>query len=170
MNLEESLIQSRTDSKAFKYVYDLTISRVYSFVLLRTKDKALALDICQEIYLALWNALSGFQYVDEHHFYAYLFQIARRQVWKARKKARATLSLDEAFDIPDEGDYFADYRALLGQVEKLKEKERLCIELRYFEDRKFSEIAEALGTSENNAKVIHHRAIKKLKESVSKYE
>lgn len=170
MNLEQSLSRAMHDNTAFKEVYDLTISRVYSFVLLRTRDRALALDICQDIYLSFWNSLAGFQYISEPHFYAFLFKVARGRLAKARVKIRPTVDLDEVFDIPDEGDEPEDYRMLLSKIEELKENERLCIELRYFEDLKFQDIALVLGISESNAKVLHHRAIKKLRESIKKYE
>ena len=83
---------------------------------------------------------------------------------------RETVELDETYDIPSEDGEREDYRVLLEKVRNLKENERLCIELRYFKDLKFQEIAEILGVSENNAKVLHHRAIKKLKEDLQIYE
>jgi RNA polymerase sigma-70 factor (ECF subfamily) len=170
MNLEQSLNQARGDNTAFKEIYDLTIGRMYSFVLLRTKNRAQALDICQDIYLSFWNALPGFHYMGEPHFYAFLFKIARRQISKARMKVHATVELDEVFDIPVEEDEKEDYRTLLGKVRNLKENERLCVELRYFKDLKFQDIAEILGISENNTKVLHHRTINKLRKDLQNYE
>lgn len=170
MNLEQCLSMAKEDNLAFKEIYDLTISQVYSFVLLRTKDKAQALDICQNIYLSFWNSLPNFHYMGEPHFYAFLFKIARRQISKARIKIRSNVDIDEVFDIPAEEGVKEDYRALLGQVENLKENERLCIELRYFKDLKFQDIAGVLNISENYAKVLHHRAIIKLRENVHIYE
>jgi len=170
MNLEQCLSRALEDNTALKEIYDLTISQVYSFVLLRTRDRAQALDICQNIYLSLWNSLPRFRYMGEPHFYAFLFKIARRQISKARMKIHPTVELDEVFDIPAEEDIREDYRALLGKVENLKENERLCIELRYFKDLKFQDIARVLGISENNAKVLHHRAINRLREDLQVYE
>ena len=170
MNLEQSLSLAREDNSAFKEIYDLTISQVYSFVLLRTKDKAQALDICQDIYLSFWNSLPRFQYMGDPHFYAFLWKIARRQISKARMRTHSTVELDEVFDIPEEESIKEDYRMLLGKVEGLKENERLCIELRYFKDLKFQDIAGVLNISENYAKVLHHRAITKLREDLKIYE
>ena len=39
----------------------------------------------------------------------------------------------------------------------------LLIELRFFEERPFSEVAEIIGITENNAKVKTYRAIDRLK-------
>lgn len=169
MNLEQSLSRASEDNAAFKEIYDLTISQVYSFVLLRTKDKAEALDICQNIYLSFWNSLPSFEYMGEPHFYAFLWKIARRQLSKARIQAHPTVKLEEVFDIPEEEIIKEDYRTLLGKVEGLKENERFCIELRYFKDLKFQDIALVLDISENYAKVLHHRAITKLREDLKIY-
>ena len=45
----------------------------------------------------------------------------------------------------------------------LSEDEYMIIELRYFEERPFSEVGEILGITENNAKVKTYRIIEKLK-------
>lgn len=164
MNLEYSLKEARVDSTAFKEIYDLTINRVYSFVLLRTGDKEVALDICQNVYLSLWQSLGRFKYMGEAHFYSYLFKITRGEISRARKKIKPTVELEELYDIPVEDPAHEDYRALIREMNELKEEERTCLELRYFQDLKFKEVGETLGISENYAKVLHHRAIGKLKD------
>jgi len=169
MNLEQTLERAVADNSAFKEIYDLTINRVYSYVLLRTKNKNETLDICQEIYLSFWQSLPGFTFISEPHFYGFLFTVARRKLIKARIKNKETVSLDEVFDIPGEAENHEDYRLLLKTLQNLKERERICLELRYFEDLKFSDIADTLGIKENHAKVLHHRAIKKL-EKMLKHE
>jgi len=170
MDLEKCLNKAKLDESAFKEIYDLTINRLFSFVLLRIRDKSEALDVVQDIYLSLWKSLDNFIYISEPHFYAFLFKVARRQLIKARAKIKDTVEFDEIFDIPVEGDEREDYRVLLSQIKRLNIKEQVCIELRYFEDLKFKNIAEILNTTESNTKVLHHRAIKKLKELMNDYE
>lgn len=170
MNLEQILKNASEDNLAFREVYDLTIKRVYAYVFLRVRNRDLALDICQNIYLALWQSLKNFKFISEPHFYSFLFTIARRQVSKARSKIKTTVTIDEGFDIQAPEVEKEDYRVLLASVRNLKENERLCIELRYFKDLKFQDIAVILGTTENNAKVIHHRAIQKLKRELNIYD
>jgi RNA polymerase sigma factor (sigma-70 family) len=170
MNLEQILGRVREDDSAFREIYDSTINRLYSYVLLRVKDRAMALDVCQDIYLSLWKSLPKFKYISEPHFYSFLFTVARRQLIKARAKMKDTVELDEIFDLPTEEVEKEDYRILLTSVQNLKDRERLCIELRYFKDLKFQEIAEVMNISENHAKVFHHRAMKKLRAELSNYE
>ncbi len=169
MNLEQMIEAAKANDAAFKEIYDLTINRVYSFVLLRIRDRSEAHDICQDIYSSLWKMLPKFKYISDAHFFAYLFQIARRTLIKARMKWKGQVDLEEIYDLPSNEKGPEDYRILLSCLQKLKDNERTVLELRYFEDMKFGEIAAMLGVTENNAKVLHHRAIQKLKDMLQMY-
>jgi RNA polymerase sigma-70 factor (ECF subfamily) len=48
-------------------------------------------------------------------------------------------------------------------LEKLEQDELYMIELRFFEERPFKEIADILGITENNAKVRTYRILEKMK-------
>jgi len=52
-------------------------------------------------------------------------------------------------------------------LECLSERERLVIQLSYFEDISFVEIADTLGTSRQNVSQIEKRALKKMKAKLS---
>lgn len=170
MDLEHTLEKAKRDHSGFKEIYDLTISRVFSFVLLRTQNREEALDICQDIYLSFWSSLPKFRYMGDAHFFSFLFLVSRRQIIKARIKKKDNISLDDIYDIESPEAEKEDYRFLLKQVGRLRDKERMCIELRYFEDLSFSQIAESMDIQENNAKVLHHRAITKLREFLPNHE
>jgi RNA polymerase sigma-70 factor (ECF subfamily) len=170
MDLENILKKAEIDNSEFKEIYEATISRVFPFVLSRTKDREVALEICQDIYTSLWKSLPRFTYISDAHFFSFVFTVARRQIIKARIKRREFVSIDEIMDIPSEEHEKEDYRLLTKSLESLKEKERLVLELRYFSDFSFQEVGEALGIKEGNAKVIHHRAIQKLQTILHDYE
>jgi RNA polymerase sigma-70 factor (ECF subfamily) len=162
MDLQDSLRRAQEQETAFKEIYDLTIDKVYGFALARLGSKELAKDLCQNVYLALWRALGRFKYISDAHFYAFLFKIVRRQLFRARNTKLVTIELDESWQVAAPAKPWEDYRQLMLVVQGLKPKEQTCIQLRYFQDWKFQDIALALNVTENNAKVIHHRALKKL--------
>ena len=56
---------------------------------------------------------------------------------------------------------------MLGALENLKGDDMQLIEMRFFEQRSFKEIAEILGMTENNAKVKVHRILERLKRRLS---
>ncbi len=58
-------------------------------------------------------------------------------------------------------------RKMLGALENLKGDDMQLIEMRFFEQRSFKEIADILGMTENNAKVKVHRILERLKRRLS---
>lgn len=170
MDLKDTLERAKTSDSAFREIYDETIDRVFRYVLTRTRDREISKEISQEIYLSFWKSLPKFKYISDAHFYAFLWQVVRRQLIKARLRSSDNISLETIYDIPDEETPKEDYRFLLRALTDLKERERLVIELRYFSNLTFEEVAESLGINEPHAKVLHHRAIAALKEKFSEYE
>lgn len=170
MSLEEILQKTKTDEAYFKSLYDLTVKRVFSYVVARTRDKEKAKEISQEVYLSLWKSIPNFRYISDSHFYSFLFTVVRRQIIKAGKEKDVNVSIEEFYEIPGEDKEKEDYRNLLSRIQCLSEKERMVIELRYFQDLDFQQISEDLGISLSNAKVLHHRAIKKLRNLLPYYE
>ena len=59
------------------------------------------------------------------------------------------------------------YRALLGRVAELPERQRDAISLRH-SGLSFEEVGTLLKCSEDAAKMLYHRAVKALKEAVDK--
>jgi RNA polymerase sigma factor (sigma-70 family) len=51
---------------------------------------------------------------------------------------------------------------------KLPEKQRLVFNMKYFDDLKYEEISEILGTSVGALKASYHLAVKKIEEYLSK--
>ncbi len=162
-NLEDLLERAKTDENAFREIYEFTIDRVFRYVLLRVQKKEDVKEIVQEIYLSFWKSLPKFTYISDEHFYGFLWQVVRRRIIKARSRQQNTVSLEEIYDLPSDESPKEDYRHLLQKISSLREKERLVVELRYFCNNSFAEIAQILNITETNAKVIHHRAISTLR-------
>jgi RNA polymerase sigma-70 factor (ECF subfamily) len=55
---------------------------------------------------------------------------------------------------------------LRAAVARLPEKQRLCVELRAFEELSFREVGEVIGISEDAAKMNFHHALKRLREEM----
>lgn len=166
-NLGELLERAKTDENAFREIYEFTIDRVFRYVLLRVRKKEDVKDVVQEIYLSFWKSLPKFKYISDEHFYGFLWQVARRRIIKSRLRSVVTVPLEEIYDLPSDESPKEDYRHLLQKISNLREKERLVVELRYFGNNSFAEIAQILNITETNAKVLNHRAISALKKLFS---
>jgi RNA polymerase sigma-70 factor (ECF subfamily) len=62
-------------------------------------------------------------------------------------------------------------QALLQQaIARLPDVQRTVFQLRYFEDKKYSEISRLLNTSEGSLKASYHIAVKKISEFFKAYD
>lgn len=169
-NLKELLEKATYDELAFRDIYENTVDRVFGYVLVRVGNRDNAKEITQEVYLSLFQSFPNFRYESDEAFYGFLWKITRRQIIKSRRKKRVkTVPFLPEYDIPEEESY-EDYQYLIHALQNLKETYRAVIELRYFQHYSFHEIANSLGITETNAKVIHQRAIHKLRESIRTHE
>lgn len=79
----------------------------------------------------------------------------------------------EATDVdtkPEESLFYKELQRTLAEaVEALGDKERLVVSLYYYEELKYSEIAEVMGIGQSRVCQIHTKAIKKLKNSLEEY-
>lgn len=171
MELETLIAKAVEDEASFKLLYERTVNKIFRYFMARTGNRDESLDLTQDVFLGLYKGLAHFKYKSDEHFYGYLFTIARRTHIRSWTNSPKTVPLLEEHDIiavPQEEK--EDYRKLLAEVEKLKEKQKMVIKLRYFSDLSFKEVASFLSITENYAKVIHDRALKSLQDLRSYYE
>ena len=170
MNTWKELLEGvRHDETLFRELYNRTVDRIFSYVLVRVQNRDDAKEIVQEIYLSLFSSLPKFVYISDEHFMSYLWTVVRRRIFKRRLRKIQTVPLEEIYDIPSEEEPKEDYRFLLQTLGRLKDKEKLVIQLRYFSHYSFKEISESCNITEGNAKVIHHSALEKLKQHLQNH-
>ena len=150
------------------------IDRVYRHIRYRVNSPTDAEDLTQQVFIKAWQAMGRYQKTSSP-FLAWLITISHNTVvdfYRARKQEDP---LD--FDIPA-GRASTDPAFLtetsLGEEEirktisKLKGDQQQVILMRFIEDFSYSEIAAALGKSEDAVRVILHRGLVKLKKIVGK--
>ena len=126
-------------------------------------------DVLQNAFLKAWSSLDNFK--GESKLITWLTRIAINESldFVRRKKTRAIMSSDEA----DSGianrltadDYFDgdEVEAQLQEaIAKLPDTQRTVFLLRYYDEMKYSEISQILGTTEGGLKASYHFAVKKI--------
>ena len=78
--------------------------------------------------------------------------------------AELTAKIDQADNISGDEIQLKLQKALL----KLPDKQRLVFNMKYYDDLKYEEISEILGTSVGALKASYHLAVKKIEEYVTK--
>ncbi len=128
------------------------------------RDAEEARDLAQRAFVQAFERLETFR--GEASFRTWVYRItvnlALSQVRKHRpmmEPLKETAAEEESGRADDK-----TLQRLRAAVEKLPPKQRLCVELRSFEDLSFREVAEIVGCSEDAAKVNFHHALKRLRE------
>lgn len=162
---------SQGSESAFRSVYDLMVDRIFSYVRSRVREREDAHDLVQDVFVDVWAALPNFTYISDAHFYGFVFTITKRKLARHYGK-RMTESIEDLspYDHPRVSPDIVDPDGMQNLVDELSDKYRDVILLRYWSGFSFAEIAEILDTTETNAKVRHHRAIKELQKIMEKHE
>lgn len=129
-----------------------------------------AQDLCQDVFLNCWRYRENFDKTkcDER---AWLYIIARNRLKNYYRDKENTISLDELeYDMPSGTDEIAqavflmEIREELALVlKRLDERSRRVVILRYFQEKSYGEIAGLMGIQEGAARMIHQRALKKIR-------
>jgi len=168
------------DEKAFEILYERYKSNVFSFIFSMVKNKEIANDIFQEVFVNVINNLKKYQ---KGNFKAWIFLIARNKVLdyiKSQKNRfeKEIISIDESFDEEDKLTYKDIIKSdidphknlikemenenLYSAIEKLPPQYREIIFLKHFSGLKFVEISEILNTPINTLLSRFKRAIEML--------
>ncbi|MBA4055185.1 MAG: RNA polymerase [Marivirga sp.] len=168
---EESLIlKSQADPEAFKPLYEKYFKRIFLFIHHRIGEKALSADITSQVFLKALLNLNKFSFRGLP-FSAWLFRIALNECndffRKSKRHRLVTMEegmVDHLYEELTAETRLEDLRQRLPFIlEKLDADELQIIELRFFEQRPFKEVADILGITETYAKVKVYRILDKMK-------
>jgi len=140
--------------------------RIYAAIIHIVGNEDDALDCTQETFLKAYRKRGAFR--GDSSPYTWLHRIAVNQALNFVSRNR-TKVWDKYRDHDHERQTEAESEERQFRKEWLKhlsKSERKVIQVRVFEKRSFREVAERLHTTENSAKVLYHRAVKKLQQVV----
>ncbi len=157
----------------FRPLYERYYEPIYRFVYRRTSDSDLSADLSSQVFLKALQRLSGYEYRGVP-FSAWLFRIASNEIAQHFRDSRnkRTVSVEDhtLVEVAEEMEMDEDLwqvEDLIGAMDLLKPSDIEIIELRFFEQRPFKEVAEILGITESNAKVKTYRILERLKKHMS---
>lgn len=133
-----------------------------AFIMLRSRDEAE--DVTENVFYKVFTNLQSFDM--ERDFHPWLSRIIRNECYTFLKKNRRQITNTDSWldTITSEDTHPETIHLVQSVLEQLSQKEREIIQLRFYQELTFEEIAKVLSTSVGNVKVRIHRAIKKLKE------
>ena len=162
------------DEESFTELYNHFFPIVYRSIFIQTQDENIADEIIGTVF---WKTFNNLEKFDETRasFQTWLLKIAKNEVityFRAQsRKTEHETAFDEEFEFKAD-EYFEPEQQILREertqqlkvaIEKLNERERKIITLKYYLDMKDNEIAEKLDLTPQNVRVILNRARSKLK-------
>lgn len=143
-------------------------SAVYNYGIRMTGSKDDALDLMQDVFVSVFRNLSSYR--GEGSFKSWLFRIAHYRCIEFYRRKRPTQGLDDvpepqcAAATPEQDLHMGrENRQLIGAMQQLPASQRAVVELKFFGQFTFDEIADQLGISSNTAKSRLYSALAKLK-------
>ncbi len=165
----EILERSKKDSKAFGELYEKYYDRIFRFLYRQTDDEDLTADLCSQTFLSALKNVNRYQFRGVP-FSAWLYKIASNEVNKHYRKQKQVkvFSIEEirVRELMEQTNEDWDEELIQRMLTYLKElpTEMLqVLELRFFEDKDFKEIAFILDITESGAKMRTYRAIDRLR-------
>lgn len=151
---------------AFGRLYARYADRVYGYLRKRLQEPQAANDVFQAAFLKFHRSKDQFN--SSFMFAPWLFAVVRTSLvdWQRdRRNTRQDIELnEESFAAPNQ-EQPAFARADLSP---LPEPQRAAVEMRYFDDLSFEEIARRLETTPGNVRQLVSRGLKSLKSLFAK--
>ena len=162
------------DLEALSTLYTFYFPRVYRFVTGRVRSVQDAEDVTEEVFLRMVANLKRFEWRGLP-FGAWVFRIARNEVIShVRRQRRRGVPAQLSETLPDLGQDHAAAYELQATIEvvreasaKLPPAQRDVIALRFGSGLSVAETALALNKTQNNVKVLQHKAIARLQGMVA---
>ena len=166
----EEVRAAQQNPAQFRVLYDRYYEPIFRFVFKRTTNEPLTADLTAQVFLKALQNLANYTFKGVP-FSAWLFRVASNEVaqyYRTHQKTRVvTLEEERVQDLQEEYEDKAqldiDIDTLKSVIQDLKPEEVELLELRFFEQRPFKEVAEILDITENNAKVKVYRLLQKMR-------
>ena len=171
--LLELFADEATRHRAFNLVLSKYQKRIYWHIRKMVIDHDEADDITQDTFVKVWHSLENFR--SDSQLFTWLYKIATNECLAFLNKKRRRFFIP-MHDVEKELEAKLDSSSLISGDEiqmklqkallKLPEKQRLVFNMKYFDEMKYEQISEIVGTSVGALKASYHLAVKKIEEYI----
>ena len=124
-------------------------------------------DVLQNTFMKAWSAIASFR--GESRLSTWLYRIALNEALTFLTRTKTADSLDDADDSATrslQSDPYFDGDELQARLQEaislLPPKQRVVFNMKYFDEMKYEEMSDILGTSVGALKASYHLAVKKI--------
>lgn len=136
-------------------------NRIFTTIVLLVRDRSLAEDIFQEVFIKIVNALQSGHYVDNSRFLAWAVRIAHNACISHFRKAHTMVisyndALGDSMELSENSKEQLIIKAEVSaeinrMLDRLPGLQREALILRYYADLSYKEMAQVIGISINTA-------------------
>ena len=173
----KQLNDPKTQRKAFEKVVRMYSEQLYWQVRRVVLSHDDADDVLQNVFMKAWTHLDSFS--QESRISTWLYRIAINEsidFMRRQKKQQQVSVYNEDLSVANmlmADDYFDgnQTQAMLQEaISQLPDVQRTVFNMRYFDEKKYSEISQVLHTSEGSLKASYHIAVKKISEFFKQHD
>ena len=162
------------DERLIAELYDKYREEILLYVYSLCHSMEAAEDITQEVFVKALLSMPK----NHKNFRAWLYTVARNLTYNHSRKNKNKAKVMEELkhgptyeaDISEKVVMKEQYRELYDAIGRLNENYREILIMQYFSNMQLNEVAEVLGISHGNARILAYRARSKLKELLEENE
>ena len=161
-----------SDVAAEAELYRRLAPRVRLYGLKHLRDAHAASDLVQQVLMIALERLRAGKLRDAERLVSFVFGTCRMTVLELRRTGARRERLLERYaeDLPvvdAAASPRLDEARVAGCLERLSERERSVLVMTFYDDQPAREVAESLGLTEGNVRVIRHRGLERLRDCVA---
>jgi RNA polymerase sigma factor (sigma-70 family) len=173
--LLEKFAQPESRNMAFNQLVRKYQEKIYWHIRKMVIDHDDADDLTQDVFLKVWKNLDNFR--QDAQLYTWIYRIATNEClsFLSSKKRKFFLPLnDVTAELMEKVEASPELAGdevqmkLQKAILRLPEKQRLVFNMKYFDEMKYEEMSEILGTSVGALKASYHIAVKKIEEFIKR--
>ena len=170
----QELLNPKTQNQAFERLLKEYQKPLYNHIRNIVLNHDDTDDVLQNTFVKVYQHLKNFK--GESKLFSWMYRIATNEALtflnqKAKKNGISSETLQNKTIDNLQADVYFDGNEIQIQLQKaivlLPEKQQLVFKMKYFEELKYEEISEILGTSVGALKASYHHAVKKIEAFVT---
>ncbi len=175
--LDARLQNPETVRQAFAELVHIYTQPLYWQIRRMVSSHEDANDLLQNTFLKAWNSIENFRGDAKLSTWLYKIAINESLTFLEKERRKQSIELDDSdngmtnqvmADEEIDGEQLA--AKLNAAVADLPEKQRLVFNMKYFEDMKYEDMSQILGTSVGALKASYHLAVKKIENYFSEHD
>jgi RNA polymerase sigma-70 factor (ECF subfamily) len=167
----QELLNPKTQNTAFQKLMHDYQRPLYNHIRNIVLNHDDANDVLQNTFIKVFQYLNGFK--GDSKLFSWMYRIATNEAItfinsKAKRNGTTSEAMQSKIVKNLKADEYFDGNEIQIKLQKaihlLPEKQQLIFKMKYFEELKYEEISEILGTTVGGLKASYHHAVKKIEE------